>query len=208
MMEQFCNEFYYVTVGNEKYNNPKAPKGIEEKIMQGGYVFEENKEDINVNLLGSGTILREAIEAAKILKEEFNIGSKVCSITSYSELSKQAREVERTNRFTTTEQKQSSNIQNLIDNKNPIIAVSDYTRAYSQLISSYVKNTFIALGTDGFGRSDTRENLRKFFEIDKYHIVVAALDALCDEGHISKSVVIAAIKKYQINSNLDYPWNR
>ena len=208
MMEQFCNEFYYMTVGNEKYNSPQAPEGIEEKIMQGGYVFEEDKQDINVNLLGSGTILREAIEAAKILKEEFNIGSKVCSITSYSELSKQAREVERTNRFTTTEQKQSSNIQNLIDNEVPIIAVSDYTRAYSQLISSYVKNTFIALGTDGFGRSDTRENLRKFFEIDKHHIVIAALDALCDEGHISKSVVVAAIKKYQINSNLDYPWNR
>ena len=208
MMEQFCNEFYYMTVGNEKYNNPKAPDGIEEKIMQGGYVLEEHSSDINVNLLGSGTILREAIEAAKILKEEYNVGSKVCSITSFSELSKQAREVERTNRFTTTSQKQQSNIQNLIDNNNPIIAVSDYTRAYSQLISSYVKNKFIALGTDGFGRSDTRENLRKFFEIDKFHIVVAALDALCDEGIIEKSVVISAIKKYQINSNLDYPWNR
>ena len=208
MMEQFCNEFYYMTVGNEKYNNPKAPMEVEEKIMQGGYVLEEQTTDINVNLLGSGTILREAIDAAKILKEEYNIGSKVCSITSFSELSKQAREVERTNRFATTSQKQQSNIENLIDNNNPVIAVSDYTRAYSQLISSYVKNKFVALGTDGFGRSDTRENLRKFFEIDKFHIVVAALDALCDEGAIPKSLVISAIKKYQINSNLDYPWNR
>jgi len=208
MMEQCKNEFYYITVGNEKYAHPKAPDNIEEKVIQGGYLFEQRKENVSVNLLGSGPILRESIEAAKILQEDFNIGSNVFSITSFTELAKQAREVERSNRLSATEKKEKSFVQNLINNADPIIATSDYTRAYPQLISSYLSNAFIALGTDGFGRSDTRENLRKFFEVDRFHIVLAALDALCDQGTISKSVLISAVKKYNINGNSDHPWNK
>ena len=208
MMEQCKNEFYYITVGNEKYAHPKAPDNIEEKVIQGGYLFEQRKENVSVNLLGSGPILRESIEAAKILQEDFNIGSNVFSITSFTELAKQAREVERSNRLSATEKKEKSFVQNLINNADPIIATSDYTRAYPQLISSYLSNAFIALGTDGFGRSDTRENLRKFFEVDRFHIVISALDALCDQGTISKSVLILAIKKYNINGNSDHPWNK
>ena len=208
MMEQCKNEFYYITVGNEKYAHPKAPDNIEEKVIQGGYLFEQRKENVSVNLLGSGPILRESIEAAKILQEDFNIGSNVFSITSFTELAKQAREIERSNRLSATEKKEKSFVQNLINNADPIIATSDYTRAYPQLISSYLSNAFIALGTDGFGRSDTRENLRKFFEVDRFHIVLAALDALCDQGTISKSVLISAVKKYNINGNSDHPWNK
>ena len=208
MMEQCKNEFYYITVGNEKYAHPKAPDNIEEKVIQGGYLFEQRKGNTSVNLLGSGPILRESIEAAKILQEDFNIGSNVFSITSFTELAKQAREVERSNRLSATEKKEKSFVQNLINNADPIIATSDYTRAYPQLISSYLSNAFIALGTDGFGRSDTRENLRKFFEVDRFHIVISALDALCDQGTISKSVLILAIKKYNINGNSDHPWNK
>ena len=208
MMEQCKNEFYYITVGNEKYAHPKAPDNIEEKVIQGGYLFEQRKGNVSVNLLGSGPILRESIEAAKILQEDFNIGSNVFSITSFTELAKQAREVERSNRLSATEKKEKSFVQNLINNEDPIIATSDYTRAYPQLISSYLSNAFIALGTDGFGRSDTRENLRKFFEVDRFHIVISALDALCDQGTISKSVLILAIKKYNINGNSDHPWNK
>ena len=208
MMEECKNEFYYITVGNEKYANPKAPKNIQEQIIQGGYLFEKNDGEININLLGSGPILRESIEAAKILKEEFNIGSHVYSITSFTELSKQAREVERSNRLTAIEKKEKSFVQKLINNEDPIIASSDYTRAYPQLISSYLSNSFVALGTDGFGRSDTRENLRKFFEIDKLQIVIAALDALCDQGKIPKSVLKSALKKYHINANSEHPWNK
>jgi len=208
MMEQCKNEFYYITVGNEKYAHPKAPDNIEEKVIQGGYLFEQRKENVSVNLLGSGPILRESIEAAKILQEDFNIGSNVFSITSFTELAKQAREVERSNRLSATEKKEKSFVQNLINNEDPIIATSDYTRAYPQLISSYLSNAFIALGTDGFGRSDTRENLRKFFEVDRFHIVISALDALCDQGTISKSVLILAVKKYNINGNSDHPWNK
>ena len=208
MMEQCKNEFYYITVGNEKYAHPKAPDNIEEKVIQGGYLFEQRKENVSVNLLGSGPILRESIEAAKILQEDFNIGSNVFSITSFTELAKQAREIERSNRLSATEKKEKSFVQNLINNEDPIIATSDYTRAYPQLISSYLSNAFIALGTDGFGRSDTRENLRKFFEVDRFHIVISALDALCDQGTISKSVLILAVKKYNINGNSDHPWNK
>ena len=208
MMEQCKNEFYYITVGNEKYAHPKAPDNIEEKVIQGGYLFEQRKENVSVNLLGSGPILRESIEAAKILQEDFDIGSNVFSITSFTELAKQAREVERSNRLSATEKKEKSFVQNLINNEDPIIATSDYTRAYPQLISSYLSNAFIALGTDGFGRSDTRENLRKFFEVDRFHIVISALDALCDQGTISKSVLILAVKKYNINGNSDHPWNK
>ena len=208
MMEQCKNEFYYITVGNEKYAHPKAPDNIEEKVIQGGYLFEQRKGNISVNLLGSGPILRESIEAAKILQEDFDIGSNVFSITSFTELAKQAREIERSNRLSATEKKEKSFVQNLINNEDPIIATSDYTRAYPQLISSYLSNAFIALGTDGFGRSDTRENLRKFFEVDRFHIVISALDALCDQGTISKSVLILAVKKYNINGNSDHPWNK
>ena len=208
MMEQCKNEFYYITVGNEKYAHPKAPDNIEEKVIQGGYLFEQRKGNTSVNLLGSGPILRESIEAAKILQEDFDIGSNVFSITSFTELAKQAREVERSNRLSATEKKEKSFVQNLINNEDPIIATSDYTRAYPQLISSYLSNAFIALGTDGFGRSDTRENLRKFFEVDRFHIVISALDALCDQGTISKSVLILAVKKYNINGNSDHPWNK
>ena len=208
MMEECKNEFYYITVGNEKYANPKAPKNIQKQIIQGGYLFEKNEGETNINLLGSGPILRESIEAAKILKEEFNIGSHVYSITSFTELSKQAREVERSNRLTAIEKKEKSFVQKLVNNEDPIIASSDYTRAYPQLISSYLSNSFVALGTDGFGRSDTRENLRKFFEIDKLQIVIAALDALCDQGKITKSVLKSALKKYHINANSEHPWNK
>ena len=208
MMEECKNEFYYITVGNEKYANPKAPKNIQKQIIQGGYLFEKNDGETNINLLGSGPILRESIEAAKILKEEFNIGSHVYSITSFTELSKQAREVERSNRLTAIEKKEKSFVQKLVNNEDPIIASSDYTRAYPQLISSYLSNSFVALGTDGFGRSDTRENLRKFFEIDKLQIVIAALDALCDQGKITKSVLKSALKKYHINANSEHPWNK
>jgi pyruvate dehydrogenase E1 component len=208
MMQECKNEFYYITVGNEKYINPEASKNVEQQIIQGGYLFSTTEGEIKINLLGSGPILRECIEAAKILKEEFNIGSNVYSITSFTELSKQAREVERSNRLTGREKKEKSFIQELINNDNPIVATSDYTRAYPQLISSYLPNLFIALGTDGFGRSDTRENLRNFFEIDKYHLVIATLDALCDQGLIAKSVLQATLKKYNINSNSEHPWSK
>ena len=207
MMERCVNEFYYLTVSNEKYLHPKLNLKHQDGIIKGGYLFEDNaNQKINVNLFGSGPIFRECIEAAKILYKDFNIGSRLYSITSYTELAKQAREVERYNKFN-PDQKKKNYIEEMLNNSDPIIASSDYVRAYSQLIGTYVNNKFHSLGTDGFGRSDTRKNLRDFFEVDRNHIVLSSLYSLTETGKIKSEVLKKAIKKYKFQSNSDHPWN-
>lgn len=207
MMKECKNEFYYLTVTNEKYHHPKINLKHKEGIIKGGYLFEDNSnQKLNVNLFGSGPILRECLEAAKLLYNDFNIGSRVYSITSYSELAKEAREVERFNKLN-PESKKKSYVERMLDNLDPIVASSDYVRAYSQLIATYLNNKFIALGTDGFGRSDTRKNLRDFFEVDRNHIVVSSLFSLHQTGRLNAEVITKAIKKYKLQTNLDHPWN-
>ena len=207
MMERCVNEFYYLTVSNEKYLHPKLNLKHQDGIIKGGYLFEDNaNQKINVNLFGSGPIFRECIEAAKILYKDFNIGSRLYSITSYTELAKQAREIERYNKFN-PDQKKKNYIEEMLNNSDPIIASSDYVRAYSQLIGTYVNNKFHSLGTDGFGRSDTRKNLRDFFEVDRNHIVLSSLYSLTEIGRIKSEVLKKAIKKYKFQSNSDHPWN-
>ena len=207
MMTECKDEFYYLTVTNEKYSHPNIDLNNKEGIIKGGYLFEDNSIDgINVNLMGSGTIFRECIVASKILKKEFGIGSRLYSITSYSELEKDARSIKRQNMLNPSNQKQSY-IESLINNKDPVIATSDYVRAYTQLISSYLKNKFTPLGTDGFGRSDTRKNLRDFFEVDSPHIVLSALYTLFEEEEITIDVLKKAIKKFNFQTNRDDPWN-
>ena len=137
--------------------------------------------------------------------KEYGIGSRLYSITSYSELEKDAKSILRKNTLSPSNKKQSY-LERLIPNNDPIVATSDYVRAYSQLISSYTKNKFLALGTDGFGRSDTRKNLRDFFEVDSKHIVVSALYNLYEEGKISLELIEKAIKKYNLNNNKNNPW--
>ena len=207
MMTECKDEFYYLTVTNEKYTHPEINLKNKEGIIKGGYLFEDNTVDgLNVNLMGSGTIFRECIAASEVLKKEYGIGSRLYSITSYSELEKDARSVKRKNMLDPTNKKESY-IEKLIDNKDAIIATSDYVRAYSQLISSYLKNKFTPLGTDGFGRSDTRKNLRDFFEVDSPHIVLSTLYSLFEEGEIPIDMVQKAIKKYNFQTNRDDPWN-
>ena len=155
--------------------------------------------------LGSGPIFRECIEAANVLKDEYGIGSKLFSITSYSELEKDAKSILRQNTLSPANKKQNY-LQKLISNNDPIVATSDYVRAYSQLISSYTDNKFLALGTDGFGRSDTRKNLRDFFEVDSKHIVVSSLYTLYEEKKIPLDLLEKAIKKYNLNNNKNNPW--
>ena len=206
MMTECRDEFYYLTVTNEKYSHPAINLDKKEGIIKGGYLFKDNTIDgLNVNLLGSGTIFRECIAASEILKNEYNIGTRLYSITSYSELEKEARSIKRKNMLDPSNKKQSY-MENLIDNKDPIIATSDYVRAYSQLISSYLKNKFTALGTDGFGRSDTRVNLRDFFEVDSPHIVLSTIYSLYEEGKVSVEMVKKVIKKYNFKTNSDDPW--
>jgi len=207
MMKECSNEFYYLTVTNEKYHHPKINLKHKEGIIKGGYLYEDNSnQKLNVNLFGSGPMLRECLEAAKLLYNDFNIGSRVYSITSYSELAKEAREVERFNKLN-PESKKKSYVERILDNLDPIVASSDYVRAYSQLIATYLNNKFIALGTDGFGRSDTRKNLRDFFEVDRNHMVVSSLFSLHQIGRLNAEVITKAIKKYKLQTNLDHPWN-
>jgi len=207
MMKECSNEFYYLTVTNEKYHHPKINLKHKEGIIKGGYLYEDNSnQKLNVNLFGSGPMLRECLEAAKLLYNDFNIGSRVYSITSYSELAKEAREVERFNKLN-PESKKKSYVERILDNLDPIVASSDYVRAYSQLIATYLNNKFIALGTDGFGRSDTRKNLRDFFEVDRNHMVVSSLFSLHQIGRLNAEVITEAIKKYKLQTNLDHPWN-
>ena len=159
-----------------------------------------------VRLLGSGPLLNEVIEAAKILKEEWDIDPGIWNVTSFTELRREAEEVERWNIINPTKKAKRSHIEKSLNNNSvPTIAVSDYVKMSSEQISPYVSGSFYSLGTDGFGRSDTRENLRHFFEVDRYYIVLTAIRALADQGDLEMKVVNDVIKKYNIDPNKPNP---
>ena len=193
--------FYYLTIENENYIHPEMPKGAEEGIIKGMYNFKtsEKKNKKCVQLLASGAIINEAIEASNLLKEDWGIGSDVWCVTSYSELHKNAEDIERWNNLHPSSDNKKSYLSSCLDKKIPVIAVSDYVKLVAEQISAYVKSPFISLGTDGFGRSDTRENLRDFFEINRYYIIITAINSLIKEGVIKKDMLSKAIKKYKIN---------
>ena len=159
-----------------------------------------------VRLLGSGTILRETLAAAELLANDWQIESEVWSVTSFSELAREAREVERWNRLHPQGPAQSSHLGDSLPTGAPVIAVSDYVRALPQLIGSYLQSRYTVLGTDGFGRSDTRAALREFFEVDRHHIVLAGLAVLADEGTIDRQLCAEAIKRYGLDSKSDASW--
>jgi pyruvate dehydrogenase E1 component len=161
-----------------------------------------------VRLLGSGAILREVIEAAALLSRHWQIDSEVWSVTSFSELAREAAEVERWNRLHPSQSPRSAHVTSCLSGTSPIVAASDYVRAYPQLIASYVTAPFTVLGTDGFGRSDTRVALRQFFEVDRQHIALATLDALARQGTIKRSVVAQAIAALGIDVDAAPPWTR
>jgi pyruvate dehydrogenase E1 component len=209
MMEEGKDEFYYITAMNESYYQPSIPVNAEMGIIQGLYLLSSKGKEHGrfVRLLGSGAILLEVIEAAKMLHTEWGVYSEVWSATSYSELARDAREVERRNRLSPLEEPIVSHLCACLPGTAPIIAASDYVRAYPQMIASYVDARFIALGTDGFGRSDTRRALRAFFEVDRYHIVIAALDALATEGLMARQVVAKVIDHYGVKRSIPPPWS-
>jgi pyruvate dehydrogenase E1 component len=157
-------------------------------------------------LLGSGTILREAMVAAEMLASEWHIESEVWSVTSFSELAREARDIERWNRLHPQEAARHSHLADCLPKGSPVIAVSDYVRALPQLIGSYIESRYTVLGTDGFGRSDTRAALRGFFEVDRYHIVLAALSSLADEGRLDRSVCAQAIERYALDVDGNSAW--
>ncbi len=195
---------------NENYSHPDKPKGCDEGIIKGMYLFKENnnKGKIKVQLLGSGTILREIISAAEILSKDYNIDSDVWSVTSFNELRRDGMETERWNLLNPDEKRKKSYVQKCLEKRDgPIIAASDYTRSFSDQIRPYTNKPFYSFGTDGYGRSDTRKNLRKFFEVDKEHIVAYTLSALAKEQLIETKSAEKAIKKYNIDKEKEFPSN-
>jgi len=193
---------------NENYSHPEKPKGSDEGILKGMYLFKENnnKGKTKVQLLGSGTILREVIAASKILSEEYRIDSDIWSVTSFNELRKDGMEAERWSLLNPDLKRKKSYIEECLDKRDgPVISTSDYIRAFSDQIRPYTQKSFYSLGTDGFGRSDTRKNLRKFFEVDKEHIVAYTLSALAKEQLIASKEAEKAIKKYKIDKNKEFP---
>ncbi|MFJ6328418.1 MULTISPECIES: alpha-ketoglutarate dehydrogenase [unclassified Rhizobium] len=208
MIQDGEDEFYYITAMNESYAQPSMPAGIEEGIVKGMYRLAGPKDIAIVRLLGSGAILPEVVAAAELLNSEWGIEAEVFSVTSFSELAREAREIEREQIFGQNAATRKSHVESLLSGSAPIVAATDYVRAYPQLIASYVAARFVALGTDGFGRSDTRQALRSFFEVDRHHIVVAALSALAAEGKFDRKKVSKAIDKYGLASGRAAPWLR
>lgn len=202
--------FYYITVTNENYTHPEMPKDAAPGIIKGMYLFRKSaaKHKMHVQLLGSGTILREVIAAAEQLEAEFNVNANVWSVTSFNELAKEGRALERENRFhPTTSPKQSYVTACLKNQPGPVIAATDYIRAYADQIRAFVPGSYTVLGTDGFGRSDTRKQLREFFEVNQRYIVFAALKSLADEKQFSLDKLEQAMKKLMINANKADPIN-
>ncbi|WP_417332542.1 pyruvate dehydrogenase (acetyl-transferring), homodimeric type [Halarcobacter sp.] len=197
--------FYYLTTLNENYKQPAMPEGVEEGILRGIYKFKtvDAKENFKVKLLGSGSIFQQVLAAADILANEYGIASDIYSATSYNELTREAQDVERRNFLNVDAEDEIAYVDQVLgsDDENIIISATDYMKSYSEQIAPFVKGTFKALGTDGFGRSDSRANLRTFFEVDTNYIVFTTLAQLAKLGKVEKSVVTEAMKKYNIDAN-------
>lgn len=202
MLEQQCDEFYYLTVTNENYTQAPLQDSEHDDVIRGMRLYGmRGTEEPAVRLLGSGAIMREVIAAAELLLQDWGISSQIWSVTSFSELARDAREVERQRLFGSQCEGQS-HLQRCLPGPVPVVAASDYVRAYAQLIAAHVSAPFTALGTDGFGRSDTRSALRRFFEVDRQHIALAALAGIDPGKHA------AARLRYGIDAHAEAPWNR
>lgn len=203
MYQEQEDVYYYITVMNENYPQPEMPKGAEQDILKGMYLFSESSKQSKaprVQLLGSGTILREVIAAAEILKAEFKVSADIWSVPSFNELRREALSVARWNMLHPTKKVKSSHVENCFkDREGPVVAATDYMKIYADQIREFVPGRYRVLGTDGFGRSDTREKLRSFFEVDRYYITVAVLKALAEEGKVTTKQVAQAIDKFGID---------
>jgi pyruvate dehydrogenase E1 component len=211
ILERREDVFYYLTVMNENYPQPSLPAGAQDGIIRGMYRYAARDPDgatSKVRLLGSGAILREVLAASELLANDWRVASEVWSVTSFSELAREAREAERWNRLHPLETQRVSYVHRCLEGPAPVVAATDYVRAYPQLVSSFITARFVALGTDGFGRSDTRVALRNFFEVDQHHIVLAALQALADEGSVQREALAQAIERYAIDSDASPSWLR
>ncbi|NJD89226.1 MAG: pyruvate dehydrogenase (acetyl-transferring), homodimeric type [Betaproteobacteria bacterium] len=209
MVEEQEDVFYYITVMNENYAHPALPEGAREGILKGMYRLPGAAagKGPRVQLLGCGTILREVIAAAELLSADWGVASDIWSCPSFTELRRDGMAVARWNLLHPTEKPRQSHVEHcLAGTKGPVIASSDYVRAFVDQIREFVPRRYKALGTDGFGRSDSRENLRRFFEVDRRYVAVAALKALAEDGEIPAAKVAEAISKYGIDAEKPAPW--
>ena len=200
------NFFYYITTMNENYNHPSIPEGVEQGIIAGVYkvdstkLTKNKKKSINVNLMGAGTILHEVIAASKILAVDYSITSDIWSLTSINELVRDGQEIDRWNMLNPEKNKKMAYIERILEDSNgPFVIATDYMKAYGEQLRKYIPDDLHVLGTDGFGRSDSRETLRNFFEVDRYFIVIATLNILAQQDKISANELKRAIKTFDID---------
>lgn len=207
MVQDQEDVYYYITLMNENYSHPEMPKGVEAGILKGLYSFRKSKaKGERVQLMGSGVILREVIAAAELLEKDWGVAADIWSAPSFTELRREGLDCERWNMLNPDKPQRVSYVtQCLKDAQGPVIASTDYMKSFAEQIQRFVPSRFVALGTDGFGRSDSREALRDFFEVNRYYVVIAALKALSDEGKLPAAKVAEAIKKYKLNSNKPNP---
>lgn len=206
MYEKHENIFYYITAMNELYPHPQIPAGSEDDIIKGMYFLKEiGTGNTQVQLMGSGTILREVEKSAQMLADDWGIKSSIWSITSFNELTREAQAIDRENRLSKNTPKVPHITKCLTNTKGPVVASTDYMRNYAEQVRKYIPSRYEVLGTDGFGRSDSRASLRDFFEVDARYITIASLKALADDGEIELKVVAKAIKKYNIDTEKANP---
>ncbi|MFO0441731.1 MAG: pyruvate dehydrogenase (acetyl-transferring), homodimeric type [Betaproteobacteria bacterium] len=210
MYQEQEDVFYYITVMNENYTHPAMPEGVEKGILKGMYLFSEGKAKKNqpkVQLLGSGTILREVIAGAELLEKDFGIAADIWSVTSFNELRRDGLDTQRWNLLHPDQPPRQSYIEQCLkDRAGPVVAATDYMKLYADQVRAFLPtHNFITLGTDGFGRSDTRRKLRQFFEVDRHYVAVAAMKALADQELLPRKTVAEAVKKYGINPDKPNP---
>ena len=209
MLEESVDEFYYLTLMNENYAHASLPPGAAAGIIRGAHRLSEPQVgQSQVRLLGSGAVLLEVIAARELLWSDWQVPTEVWSVTSFSELARDAREIERWSRLHPEDPPRLSYVRSCLPGKAPVVAATDYVCAYAQSIAPYLEAPLVALGTDGFGRSDTRAGLRRFFEVDRHSVALAALYALSRTGDVSRATVAAAITRYGIDSSVSAPWLR
>ena len=206
------NVYYYLTVMNENYAHPAMPEGAREGILKGMYLLGEGgggkRKKLKVQLMGSGTILREVMAAAELLDQDFGVSADVWSVTSFNEVRRDGLDAERWSMLHPEDKPRQSYVSQCLDGRpGPVIAATDYMRTFAEQIRPWVPGRYVTLGTDGFGRSEARAKLRQFFEVDRHHVAVAALKALADEGTIPASKVSEAIRKYKVDPARPNPWS-